>query len=786
MVTMAEVSLKNCCRLQVVLGFALCLSLALVSVKLNTTIRTLFSSYFLSGDTRRGQHHGARGNRTCATLTAPALANTVATATATRSTTHALEDSNTIATMNGQQQQQRQRQRHHHQNRPEARARRGNASEVPSRPPSHFFSHGYKKVSPAELASPYVFYVHPHQNITGAPRNWQQELMQMRGDYRFGIPPMLGDIIQQHLPPLPPHGAMIVGGVAPNQDGNTIDDTTTLRAESIDHIIALQEERARRDYELEQLRQLEFIQAVNVQRTIFEEEMMLAEQHHYLSNRQSYCPPLIHGQGAKEASSNGMKVKGDEDEELRNRQSRLTQLQSMSTEELLARVHSKLSEEAVSRFQRQERYQYQERVSSGSGEAMKPTHSAHHAAEGEGFAAVVDNFSQPPRYYMPPSRSNTGGRTTAPPRHPSLRYWNNGVEVDIRGVPLTSRLHSSNSATPAATTRTSATTSSSSHPNSNDSINIFSQFSKLVMSCVPELNTAISNLLSELMHVKGFPSDPLIVHSKFPVHVGSVLVELKSLGERSTDKVELFERITNCVAAIEPYKNKNELGESSSVHAQIRAIVEEGTGRASTLISHDPSEIRAKRKRKKKEKELKKKRKRSDGKEYNMKSSCTEFSQCRKELIGTDILGMYQDHKDKEEFKANDSLSVTSASPAEESADTCLPLKSDDDAGSSNAKEVEMKKISNSSSSDITTTEPKVDNDTSQPPAKKHRIFVGPHSNLLRQIFGNGNRGRDSADNNFSSTDANAVGIATPKQASSDQKQNNRQMRTLPNLVNYL
>ena len=189
-----------------------------------------------------------------------------------------------------------------------------------------------------------------------------------------------------------------------------------------------------------------------------------------------------------------------------------------------------------------------------------------------------------------------------------------------------------------------------------------------------------------------------------------------------------------------------------------------------------------------------------------MKSSCTEFSQCRKELIGTDILGMYQDHKDKDEIKANDSLSVTSASPVEESADTCLPLKSDDDAGSSNAKEVEMKKISNSSSSDITTTEPKVDNDTSQPPAKKHRILApadanskhtqaeskptveqqGPHSNLLRQIFGNGNRGRDSGDNNFSSADANFVGIATPKQASSDQKRNNRQMRTLPNLVNYL
>jgi hypothetical protein len=142
------------------------------------------------------------------------------------------------------------------------------------------------------------------------------------------------------------------------------------------------------------------------------------------------------------------------------------------------------------------------------------------------------------------------------------------------------------------------------------------------------------------MLVKGFPSDPLIVHSKFPGFVGSTLIELKSLGESSKDKKELYERVTKCVSAIEPYKKVTELGAPSSVHAKIRAIVEEGTGRASNLISGDLSERRAKEKRKKMEMT----RKGSDGKEEDSSASKKarrrDSSQFNSGTI--DILGMYE------------------------------------------------------------------------------------------------------------------------------------------------
>lgn len=162
------------------------------------------------------------------------------------------------------------------------------------------------------------------------------------------------------------------------------------------------------------------------------------------------------------------------------------------------------------------------------------------------------------------------------------------------------------------------------------------------MECVPEINSALSNLSSEVMLVKGFPSDPLIVHSKFPGFVGSTLIELKSLGESSKDKKELYERVTKCVSAIEPYKKVAELGAPSSVHAQIRAIVEEGTGRASNLISGDLSERRAKEKRKKMEMT----RKDSDGMEEDSSASKKakrrrrDSSQSNSGTI--DILGVYE------------------------------------------------------------------------------------------------------------------------------------------------
>lgn len=663
------------------------------------------------------------------------------------------------------------------------------------RPPPHFFSNSYKKASPEAMAGTGTrmpmtsgLDMRHDPNLAGAGRYRQEELMhnvrRMRGGghlsnaasvalaQRRMIPPMAMMGNGQRLPPTLPSGPIIVGGGVDvgisNEHEN--DDATALRTESIDHIIAFQEAQALRNQELEQLRQLEFIRAVNQRR--IKEEMMLAEhQHqHHLRRQQLYPPTHVAGGTSRSIS----------DEELMSRQARLSQFQFMPspTDELLARVGSKLSGDEHSMSQLQGGFQrgIDDRTVSSVG-GMKSPHLAHHVSS-ESFASVVDDFGQPrPQYYMPPStltsRSNSRGQTTATAA-PPLRFWNNGVEVDIRGTPLAASLNrlnsnSSNSATSTAATRTSATTSSSSPPDVN--VNIVSQFSKLVISCVPELNSAISHLLSEVMQV-----DPLIVHSKFPGFVGSALLELKSLGERSKDKEDLHKRITNCVAAIEPYKSKNELGESS-VHAQIRAIVEEGTERASDLILKDPSERRAKEKKKtKKEVEM---RSYGDGNEGDSSVSKKKNKRRRRDSSLSssetiDFLGMYMDHKYKveEEIEMDD---LTAA--AKESSETPLPRSSDE--GTSNTKEVEKKNSSSSPSN--TTTEPKGKN-TSLPPVKKRRIsgpslssdssssehlqaksksnvVQGPHSSLLRQIFGNGNGGGDSGNTttSYSSTNINAA-----------------------------
>ncbi|KAK1738164.1 hypothetical protein QTG54_010833 [Skeletonema marinoi] len=571
--------------------------------------------------------------------------------------------------MNGQQQQHPNTQQDRRRSATAAAAAglaRGDNPPVAGWPPSHFFSNSYNNHLPSQQqqqlhrgmmpAHNYIPSVSDlHRNITGALHNSEEELMQMRsrsrrrmmrgGDHldqgialaaalahRRMIPPMAMGSRQR----LPPRGTM-----TSNEDGN--DDDTAFRTETIERIIALQEAQARcaHELELEQLRQLEFIRAVNQRR--IEEEMMLAEQRH-LRRRQMYYHPPTHGVAERSGSI--------EDEVLMNRQARLSQLQFMSTNELLARVAgSNISGDGSYMSQLHGQGEFQRGITSdgtgSSGGVMKPPQPQ--LADVSPVVPVVHNFGQLPRYYKPPSRSNTGGKTTAA-APPPLRYWNNGVEVDIRGrgAPLTSsplnRLNSSTSAISTAATRASTTTSISSPPDDKmpSNSNIISQFFTHVMECVPEINSALSNLLSEVMLVKGFPSDPLIVHSKFPGFVGSTLIELKSLGESSKDKKELYERVTKCVSAIEPYKKVAELGATSSVHAQIRAIVEEGTGRASNLISGDLSERRAKEKRKKMEMT----RKGSDGMEEDSSASKKakrrrrDSSQSNSGTI--DILGVYE------------------------------------------------------------------------------------------------------------------------------------------------
>jgi hypothetical protein len=66
---------------------------------------------------------------------------------------------------------------------------------------------------------------------------------------------------------------------------------------------------------------------------------------------------------------------------------------------------------------------------------------------------------------------------------------------------------------------------------------------------------------------------------------------LKSLGERTKDK-ELYERVMNCIAAIEPYKTIAEL-DAQSDYSKIRAIVEEGMASAMDIMLDKASERRA-------------------------------------------------------------------------------------------------------------------------------------------------------------------------------------------------
>lgn len=591
-------------------------------------------------------------------------------------------------------------------------------------------------------------------HIHAARRHREEELMRLR---RMGEDAAAALAHRRMLPPMGSGRILpMMVGVRSKEDNDSVDgDVTTLCSESIEHIIALQEEQVRHDTEIEQLRQLEFIRAVNQRGA--EEEMMLAEQHHHFRSRQLYHHLPPHGAGGRNAS-------GDE-----------------GMRELLSRVGTQLpcGESSLSQLQGGFQLDRSDDSSICLGGATHPPQSADVSVEGAAAAPVRHNFRQSPPYNSPPSRSNTG----APP--PPMRYWNNGVEVDIRGVPVASsplnKLNSSNSAT---STTVARITSSASTLDLDD--NIISQFSTLVMSCAPEVNSAISNLLSDVMRIRGFPSDPLIVHSKFPVFVEAALIELKSLGERSKDKTELHARVTNCVAAIEPYKNVTEL-DAPSVYSQIREIVEEGMGLASGLLVNDPSARRSE-KRKKKKKERKRKRKGSDDKEKDSSESKKAKTKRRKpsrsESDTVTILEMYKKRKSEvggevETNISKQSLTLTSSKKAKkESSGSHFRVKSDD--RNSNAKEVKRTEapsspmVSNSSSSDTTTTQTlkkRHISDPSKHPHAKSKSIVeqGPHGNLLQQIFGKGNSGGGDGDTS-SSTNVNAAGVATAIQAASDQK----------------
>jgi hypothetical protein len=447
------------------------------------------------------------------------------------------------------------------------------SSKSEGRPPSHFFSKNY------DCSDNQLFLSHkqhrrwgqtslePAYNMpvatitaTTSTRHAEEELLRLRrrGGDELGaapddaaawahraFPPMAMAMDVGHLPPRRP--PMMVG-VGSFKEDDTED--TNLQTESILHTIAIQDEHARRCTEVTQLRHyLEYIH----DRRRFEEERMMAEQqcHHLQLN---YTTPHEAGQRSESI-----------DDELKIRQARFMRLRSMPTSELLSRLREKLHHSEL-QMEFAERDCSSGTISSGA---------ASTSALEQAAASIVNDKLRHGR--------TVSTTTTAPPPPPSSRYWNNGVEVDVRGAPVAAsaifhRFNGSNSATSAT-------------PRSAAYDNIVSRFSTLVISCVPEVKAAVSNLLSEIEMVRGFPSDPLIVRSKFPLFVEASWIELKSLGERTKDK-ELYERVMNCIAAIEPYKTIAEL-DAQSDYSKIRAIVEEGMASAMDIMLDEASERRA-------------------------------------------------------------------------------------------------------------------------------------------------------------------------------------------------
>jgi len=116
-----------------------------------------------------------------------------------------------------------------------------------------------------------------------------------------------------------------------------------------------------------------------------------------------------------------------------------------------------------------------------------------------------------------------------------LRFFNNGIEVDIEGGPLQNnggmnrpppdQGNTNNTPTPANT-------------------NLVTKFLAVVESRVPEIRPAIANIL---------PQGDDLKH-EFPKVVEATLAELKSIKERAPSEIDQ-RRVNSCIADIEPYKD---------------------------------------------------------------------------------------------------------------------------------------------------------------------------------------------------------------------------------------
>ena len=154
------------------------------------------------------------------------------------------------------------------------------------------------------------------------------------------------------------------------------------------------------------------------------------------------------------------------------------------------------------------------------------------------------------RQATPVQKKEQDKRSTSSPKEGKdgkpLRYFNNGIEVDMEGNPFLGQ------EPPAA-----ATTTSNGKPspviNNLASLdnNIIAKFLTVVVSRVPEIAPTVADLLPDV-------GDPMLFKRKFPNVVDATLAKLRSIQERFTNlanaNIDLHRRVTNYIAAIEPYK----------------------------------------------------------------------------------------------------------------------------------------------------------------------------------------------------------------------------------------
>ena len=145
---------------------------------------------------------------------------------------------------------------------------------------------------------------------------------------------------------------------------------------------------------------------------------------------------------------------------------------------------------------------------------------------------AVSSPAQPSTY---PSQPNS--------RNNQLRYFNNGIEVDMNGNPLPE-----NNVKPISATTTTN--------NSNTESAMITQFLTGVVSRVPEIAPAIASLLPD-------DGGAILLNREFPNLVNSIIGILVSIQDRvmktASDDIELdlLMRVTNCIHAIKAYKVDN-------------------------------------------------------------------------------------------------------------------------------------------------------------------------------------------------------------------------------------